>query len=574
MQSQPIHLTVVPRNLLEQALAQLTRLGDDGASGARIAQELTSLEMPFLAAAVERNVNPVPLRSVFKIAVKMHGATCCIVESPYLDLEYWDSYAHVYGRSFRNYSKACVRLHFFRGPEGKEERLRRRLLSNGSERHVRKLGFEYLGFAVLRPTASYNVGRVALLFDEAKGSQRTVPPDPDDPEYEGIPRCKGRSQQEANLLGASLAVRAVPFVQQDVVTGMCATASCWSASQVLANRHDLHKFPYLEITRNAFSEALRGESGAIPPERGLDLEHVRRALAKTGANPQVVLAAEKAVDDAFDHRVSIIMRHALYTFVESHIPVIVLLDNRDGRQLHAVCAVGHLQPDIRDFRTVEHAVHSGLYKDMPDTNYLVSETVLRCYVNDDAYGPYNRMDFLSPGEHIDLNRPLNDSQKYRCPVRLKGRNERKTKKPLVLDIVGLVAPVPPYVRNRPDAVTENAVRAFVAKQVAEQMSHKAAEAFGVEGLEYQTLWRTVLTKGSAFKQSLAQRGYPRAHRSAYASLHMPKYMWVCEFTLFEKRQAHDVLGAEDRRIIHGEILFDTSTPSFDLTPIALSLIHI
>ena len=129
-------------------------------------------------------------------------------------------------RAFKNFRRDCERLHFFRGPSGEEESLATLIREGGTETDIEDHGFSHIGVVVLRPTVSYNVGWVALRFDSRRGMELSNPPPPTDPEYGGIPRCKGESKQEANLLSAALTVQAVPFVQQDVVTGMCATAFC------------------------------------------------------------------------------------------------------------------------------------------------------------------------------------------------------------------------------------------------------------------------------------------------------------------------------------------------------------
>lgn len=565
MDLNPIELLVFPQDVLREALCALARLDSASLPNVEVARRLSDLGMPFLGEAVARNKNPIPLRSVFKIAVKRHEATCMLVETPYLDMEFWDSYAHVYSRSFKQFRKYCERLHFFRGPVGEEGGLREMIEGGASAAEVAEAGFSYLGFAVMRPTASYNVGRVALRFDSRPGKELPNPPASDDPEYEGRPRSKGSCCQAANLLCAGLSVPAVPFVQQDVVTGMCATASCWTASQVLGERHDLHKFPYLEITRHALSGLGGPEADAVVTERGLNLDGIRKALARTGAHPVEIVPAEKAYISPFSPNISFALRAALYTFVESHVPVIVLLDDRSSRRLHAVCAVGHLQRHIVSYSQVRRATDVRLHADLPANHYLVGETVLQYYVNDDAYGPYNRLRFLSPAEHQALNTKIEkhnkrqghdaNGGKFRCPVELVGRDYGP------LELKALIAPVPPYVRNRPEVVTESAIRKLVKSRTVQRISEMTGHPCNV-------LWRVILTKGSTFKQSLHGRGYGPALRAAYARVHLPKYVWVCEFSLFEERDTAAMLGANDSRKIHGEFIYDTSTPSFDVNRIS------
>ena len=543
MNSSPIQLDLLVRTDLEFIHQQLDRLDHkDPVPPPEIPSALSARpQCSFLGDLLKQNQNPLPLRSLFRIVVKRHAASCCLREHPYLDMGYWDTYSSFYSRCFKRFEKTCERLHFFRGPEEKAGELRDAFLAGESENCVNALGFTYLGFVVLRPTQSYCVGRTALAFDDRKGDQLPNMPPTSDPEHKGRPRSKGISTQSANLMGARLTVSAVPYLQQDVVTGMCATASVWTASQVLADRHDLHRFPYLEITRQAVSASSDDETIS----RGLLPHEIRRALLATGARVEQY-SPTLAMKTAGDRRNVVLMREILYAFIESHVPVIILLPG------HAVCCIGHLQPHIDSFSSLsQFAVDRTEYACMSSNHYLVSETLTRFHVHNDSYGPYDRIDFLDKSTQIDLNRDRKDPRTwFRRPVIL-GRGRKDP-----VDLKGLIVPMPPYVRTPPHCVALGASRTFAKLFTSTRFRES----------EYNVLWRSVMTKGSTFKQSLEQRGYNESLRRAYASLHMPKYIWLCELSVFNKRETDRVLGACDNRKIHGGCIFNASPPSSSLHP--------
>lgn len=534
--------------------------------------------LAFLAPFIERNLNPAPIRSLFNIAFVRRNATCCLRECPYIDLEYWDSFAHTYSRCFKTYERNCTRLHFFKGPPGKEGLLREGLLSGKANTELRndatiiefgEDAFTYLGYAVLRPTASNNLGRTAISFDSRYGKDKAIPPPETDPEYKGFPCIKGASLAEANLLCAQLKAHSIPFVQQDVVSGMCATASCWTASQILAEHHDLHKYPYLEITRRIVSRSTLTTPGDLPLGRGLTPHEIVEALCLTGARAQLFQPIFPNDLNASRNRSR--LRELLYTFIESHLPVIVLLSSRSQATFHAACAIGHLLSSwsIDDFRremahmSSENVQKAGferrsVYKHTEDHHYLISEAMQQFYIHNDAYGPYDRLSFYPFQDSVvrASEAQKQDGRKYpACPVYLEKNPENER------HLVGLVVPFPPYVKNSPEAITVETLKFFD--------SYFRNKTF--QSSQHNILWRTLLLKGSLFKRSLLGRGYPDEAIGFYSRLHFPKYVWLYEFTLFVEADVPEILSSnmETLRPIHGEFLYDTSTPPGDVNLIAL-----
>jgi len=508
----------------------------------------------FLYPLLETNRNPVPYRSLLRIVMRRFGGNLAVLESPYLEMEFWDTYAYFHSRSFLSRRKQCWRLHFFRHDQagGRAAQELPTLLYEGApQTAIEKAGFLYLGFATVRPTKSYNLGRTAILFDPAPGRLAHVAEDSQEASSRSY--CKGQSPQIANVCAAQLSVDTVSFLQQDPVVGMCATASLWVASQVLAAKFDLHKYPYIDISRQATQTDL-APFVAQPPDgnehfaHGLSVPEVCSALHRTGAVPLVISTRHFGSPDRSSIQAAAHIQDQLYTFVESELPVIVHLARRGRRMGHAVTAVGHLQPNISSIdelggRTIATACPIG-----SSSQYLVSLTVTRFYVHNDSYGPFDRLDFLSRQDLLDAGLEGKECDEYACPVRL-SRTEGKDD---ILDIRSLVIPVPPYVKNRPGFVLQDASIRFA------KLFHEPA--FDEDG--FKVLWRMLLVKGSRFKQSLVERKWPRPLIEAYARVHLPKYVWLCEITLFSEDDIPAVLAAGRPRPVHGEFIFDTTTPPY------------
>jgi len=375
--SQQIALTLVE----QEEIGALHNVLESWNPGSRRFAKLDSLRalpgIAFLVPLLESNTNPVPLRSLFRILCKRWQVNLLVIEYPYVEMEFWDTYASFHSRSFLPHPKVCWRVHFFKSSGSNNARLIEDIRAGATQDDLVASGFEYLGFTTLRPTPSFNLGRTALRFDEKTGRKRGLTEggtEGDAIEFDGKRFCKGKSVQVANACATKLEVDAVPYLQQDPVAGMCATASLWVASQVLAAKFELHKFPYLQITRQA--EVSSGR--VLPPDEadnvqfphGLSVREICAVITRTGAVPLVVRPRSSGDPSAQ-------MRDVLYTFVESELPV-VLCCEKLGRAGHAVVTAGHALPpptwkqwDARS-QSMQH-----VYAKASPNQFLISQAVTR-----------------------------------------------------------------------------------------------------------------------------------------------------------------------------------------------------
>jgi len=508
----------------------------------------------FLCHLLDTNLNAIPLRSLLRVILDRFHADLAVLEDPYLEMEFWDTYAYFHSRSFLDRRKQCWRLHFFRSQQlvdkPQPDDLVRHLYAGTKQEEIKKAGFEYLGFATIRPTTSFCLGRTAVPFDEDPGGRAEL--GEDELELNGVSYCKGKSEQVANVCATKLTVDTVPFLQQDPVVGMCATASLWVTSQVLASKFDLHKFPYIDISRQATQPSL-APFVVTPPDshedfaHGLSIPEICGALLRTGAVPLIITPKrfrDRGLGRAHVH-------DQLYTFVESELPVIVTLAEK-GSIGHAVTAVGHLQPDVQTMDDIKGCSVAQACPRGSAEQYVTSLVVKRFYVHNDNYGPFDRLDFVDPTDPKESK-----YKKWLCPIRL-SREKQKT-----YDLFSLVIPVPPYVKNRPDFVLQDASVRF-AKLFYGETFKKVED-------EFKVLWRMLLVKGSRFKQSLVEREWPPDLIEAYAKLHLPKYVWLCEISLFRENSVADCLGPRAKRLVHGEFVFDTTTPHYRTHAVAQRL---
>lgn len=169
---------------------------------------------PFHHWITRKNDEPTPIRTVLSIVQRRYDAFG-ILEGPYLDLEFWDSYVEFYATSFSHTSRECKRLHLFSGDETKVDDLLNLLKEGKTQQQILDAGFTYRGYCVFRPISSNVVGRCAIEFDAqpvADLLKRGIKLRDGRP---GRPFLKVEQICKAVLLNTEFRFKAAEFIQQD-----------------------------------------------------------------------------------------------------------------------------------------------------------------------------------------------------------------------------------------------------------------------------------------------------------------------------------------------------------------------
>jgi len=514
-------------------------------------------ELECLINAFENNLNPTPICSILKIIRKRYKLFC-IAEHPYFDLDEWGNYAAFYAKAFKPYERVCHRIHCFEGEEDKAKDIIEGLRS-GCPKDYRditdffeSLKTEYKGFFVLRPHNNFTIGRTAIAFDSRKDPNIELDKHP--LESTGYPFCTGGINNTLHLLGNKISIFAPPFIQQSPVTGVCTTASLWVASQVLASRFGLHKFPFETITRLASNrghdEYYSGSTSKLG--EGLTIPEIADAMAATGCTPHTIMPTE-INNGSPQARIRLLA----YTFVESGLPVIAVYHDTDKNDSHAITIVGHLLPGKDDLGDAAESIAELVYPELithQERHHLLGMAVQLYYAHDDAYGPFNRIQFISDKEAFntkkqeDVKPEIKTSSCLISTGRIKNPNK-------ILN--ALVVPIPPYVQNHPDAIIPDAIKL---------MDYTfPPENDGAE--DKKILWRFLLAYTPDFKRSIMQRDFPEEIRKKYLSCHLPLYVWVAEFTIIKPTEIIDEMHykypVSPTRMISGEFLYDSTTPFYE-----------
>ena len=280
-----------------------------------------------------------------------------LVEAPYVDKDFRDTYYNDFSKRFLDISRDSVRLHFFTEKGQIEQKY-------------------YRGFITLRDTKAYTIGRSCLHPTALNAFE---------PGYFCLAKF------EVQIMGKNLVVESFPWMEQDGNVSRCAHVAVWGVNRYYSQKKSRYPERFLhEITKHETSTRKI-------PSNGATVEQISQILSNGKFSPQTYFRNLK--EDGSRDEDNGLFDFLIYTYIESGIPYIAgLLKKR-----HAVSVIGHGK--IKNIEEVV-AENNGII----DSSKFVQEIIL----SNDNYLPYTRAyNFENEGnlrfEDIDvLIVPFND----------------------------------------------------------------------------------------------------------------------------------------------------------------------
>jgi hypothetical protein len=226
-----------------------------------------------------------------------------IIEYPYVDKDYRDTYYNDFAKRHAEFDRQCVRLHLF-SHEFKD-------ISELNETTFSTFQNGYQGFIVLRDTKVNTLGRSyiapAIVNHRSTG-------------YMSL------SFTKVHINGFEFTVKAFPWMHQDGNVSRCAHVALWSVIRYFSDRYPSYSERLLyQITRLLQSERRTN------PSCGMTLAQMSQVLKDCNFFPEIYPV--EVFEPAFFNRL-------LYTIVESGIPSVTALKGSCGEG-HAVALLGH-----------------------------------------------------------------------------------------------------------------------------------------------------------------------------------------------------------------------------------------
>ncbi len=271
-----------------------------------------------------------------------------VIEYPYVDKVYRDSYYSYFSSKLNHYPRDCIRVSIFEKPVKTEEFL--------SEKNHPSIKEKYRGYFVVRPTQPNIFGRTTIDKRIIKENDFLI--------------CETSFPTTCN--GLKLSVKGFPYSSQDSETISCAETSLWSMMEYFSNKYAEYA-PVLPSTIIDTLKSVRTERQL--PSLGLFYSDLSFALKNFGFGTRIY--AKEQFKDNFEPLLS--------CYVESGIPIIVAVSNRQNIH-HAYICCG------REKMSPEH------FKKIPGTKGIIDfDSIEKEFVFiDDNHFPYQSATLNAP----------------------------------------------------------------------------------------------------------------------------------------------------------------------------------
>ncbi len=479
-----------------------------------------------------------PLYSIFSIIYNRYRGFA-FMEYPYVDLEFLKSHSYLYNNSFTAPIRTCGRFHFFSGnidPSLLKNCFFKgefKFINAGEKNHIEGSFFQYRGFCVLRPIGM-PVARASVEFDIRTGEtvSRDCPEVSLLPgEVDGSPCLTCSEKVKAHIFSTKIFIDSPQYVQEESNLGHCGPSSVWVATHAMENWLGAVPSQFLDISYKTRVPHSSDHIQNIPfdpydSSEGIEARKLEEFLTQAGCS--VFHSALKSELTPLANYATIL--GDIYSFIESGLPVILFIHNPNRNEAHAVTLVGHSLPN--DINIGPLSCPFALSLENARKHKILGTGINIYYAHDNAYGPFNRINFL---------RPTNNISPPSLQVEIGTKKEK-----YLFDGAFLVGPS--EVRNYGISIP---YEYGPFRDHLEKYFDKITDAWIV--------WRKFLTSGGDFKNSLLRRNFSPKTIEAYNSMHLPKYIWVYEFSVekdFLRISRQNNSNAV--RHIWGEVLLDAT----------------
>lgn len=271
-----------------------------------------------------------------------------VVEYPYVDKVYRDSYYSYFSSKLNSYPRNCIRVSIFDGEVDPKDFY--------EEKNHASLKDSYRGYFVVRPTQPNIFGRTTIDKRILKDNDFLI--------------C--RTDFPATCNGIKLSVDGFPYSSQDAETISCAETSLWSLMEYFSHRYAKYE-PVLPSTIIDTLKSVRVERQL--PSLGLRYSDLSYALKEFGFGTRVY-----AKDQFGGHFESL-----LSCYIESGVPIIVAVSNKQNIHHASVCC-GREKIKTQHLNTIKS-----------DNGFIDFDSIIKNFVFiDDNHFPYQRSTLDKP----------------------------------------------------------------------------------------------------------------------------------------------------------------------------------
>ena len=312
----------------------------------------------FLGDVSDEFISPFIESDISKLIDELKEELYCVIEYPYVDRVYRDSFYNYYASKHYTYQRDCIRVSLFDGEIKNSDFL--------NKLKHKELNEKYLGYFVLRPTINALFGR-SIISPKAF----------EDNSYK-ICSCTTNSL----VYGVKLEVEGFPHSSQDGETIKCAETTIWALMEYFGNKYADYK-PALPAKIHKAIERFSYQRQL--PSNGLTMDQISFALKEFGFGTSIY-SEEPYKKEIFD---------IIDSYIESGIPIMVGLQSGDVG--HVIIAIGKKYEDRIDWNRIAKTKITLYGKDIE--YYDTSRISAKYVVQDDNLIPYRLISLENPGEH-------------------------------------------------------------------------------------------------------------------------------------------------------------------------------
>jgi len=389
--------------------------------------------------------DPPLYKLVDELTAKLKDNLTFIIECPYVDRHYRDTYYSYYSSKFVFTRRDCLRVHIFEGIIDINDIYEKEVYNNPinendpkNEKKEPKLRDKYFGFFIIRPLMWHMLGR-SLISPKAFKEKKFV-----------CCLMKGR----VSLLGSEFVIYGFPHTAQDEETHSCAESSLWSIYEYYGSKYSQYK-PLLpsQIINLLQSNA----EHRILPSRGLNDRELAKCLNSNGFQSLVYSIYEYSEDKPFFQLINL--------YIESGITLLLALEGETTG--HAVLVIGHEEEDLIYYNQGDNRWEKYVNDSWVDVSLIRKNLVFI----DDNFPPYHTQK-LEPCQIPDQKSSL----KYRDYT-----------------IYSFIVPLPTHM--------------FIAAEIAYDWLEKVFDnpTVGLKKLGGNWITRLMLTSSYSFKKFISER---------------------------------------------------------------------
>jgi len=443
------------------------------------------------------------LKCLFNIFEKL-GTMTILEEKEYVNRDFLEDYSLHYVRSFTDYRRVCVRLHFFETSFTQKDfsELLKNPVSPESELSQKILQKSYHGFMVLKPLPFTIIGKTCLKTYKCENKRY----------FPAIRKYK------ANLFGIPLQIKSLAYQEQDRIAAACASSATWSVFHGTGMLFQ-HQLPSpVKITQWATKHFPTVDRHF--PNKGLTSEQISSAIREVGLEPNY-----------YDVKLKDSLKANIYAYLKGKIPMIL--------GIRIFLKDSYIVEDDTEENTLKlESIESGTGHAVAVTGYclgincekeyvakldsdslkisLSSSRINKIFVHDDQIGPFSKIEIDKDTSTFEFE-DGRSIERHTIQV-----SDPSSKEPTMLTATPELLIIPLYHKIRIPFE-----RALDAVNMFNNLYNTFGKFARLELKEEFPLveWDIFLSTVSDFKKYLLRSEISGLKKADYVTRQLPKYIW-------------------------------------------------